>query len=152
MNKIKGFTLVELMIVVAIVGILASIAIPSYQKNILKSRRADARSALLGFANAMERHFTENFSYCEAATAVFVGCGNGNDTGVPVIFSATSPLDGTAVYYNLNIDAANATSFLLSATPVGPQANDDCGILEIDSLLQKDMTGAAAGMTTADCW
>ena len=63
MLNTKGFTLVELMIAVAIVGILASIAYPSYQDSVRKSRRADAKGALLGFANAMERHFTENNSY-----------------------------------------------------------------------------------------
>jgi prepilin-type N-terminal cleavage/methylation domain-containing protein len=62
----NGFTLIELMIVVAIIGILASIAYPSYQESILKSRRADAKGALLGFANAMERHFTETNSYRKA--------------------------------------------------------------------------------------
>ncbi|MFI3186333.1 MAG: prepilin-type N-terminal cleavage/methylation domain-containing protein, partial [Methylococcaceae bacterium] len=53
-----GFTLIELMVTVAIVGILAAIAYPSYQDSVRKSRRADASGALLGLANAMERHFT----------------------------------------------------------------------------------------------
>ena len=59
MLNTKGFTLIELMIAVAIVGILAGIAYPSYQDSVRKSRRADAQGALLGFANAMERYFTQ---------------------------------------------------------------------------------------------
>ena len=75
MLNTKGFTLIELMIAVAIVGILAGIAYPSYQDSVRKSRRADAKGALLGFANAMERYFTENNSYLGA------GAGGGN-TGI----------------------------------------------------------------------
>ncbi|MBT5967504.1 MAG: prepilin-type N-terminal cleavage/methylation domain-containing protein, partial [Gammaproteobacteria bacterium] len=54
-REIKGFTIIELMITVAIIGILASIAYPSYQESVYKSRRADGKGALLGLANAMER-------------------------------------------------------------------------------------------------
>ena len=60
-----GFTLIELMITVAIVGILASIAYPSYQDSVMKSRRADVKGVLLGLTNAMERRFTETNSYCD---------------------------------------------------------------------------------------
>ncbi len=159
MKKTNGFTLIELMIVVAIVGILASIAIPSYQKSILKSRRADARSALLGFANALERHFTENFSYCGAGSAGAAGgvCGVANNTGTPTIFAATSPVEsdgvaGTTAYYILIINAVTPTTFTISAIPIAPQDDDDCGTLVLNSLLVKTMPGASAGMTVADCW
>jgi len=56
MNKQTAFTLIELMVTVAIVGILASIAYPSYQDSVRKSRRADVKGVVLGLANAMERH------------------------------------------------------------------------------------------------
>jgi type IV pilus assembly protein PilE len=133
-----GFTLIELMITVAIVGILASIAIPSYQGSVMKSRRADAQGALLGFANAMERYFTVNNKYTGAA----VGGGN---TGVPTIFSVTSPVDGGTPYYNLTISAATASSYTLSAAPIGFQASDTCGTLTITQ------TGAKSPTTTG-CW
>jgi type IV pilus assembly protein PilE len=116
MINTKGFTLIELMIAVAIVGILAGIAYPSYQDSVRASRRADAKGALLGFANAMERYFTENNTYAGAAT--------GGDTGTPAIFSVTSPVDGGTAYYNLTISAATARTYTLQATPINSQVGD----------------------------
>ncbi len=128
-----GFTLIELMIVVAIIGILATIAYPSYQDSVKKSRRADAKSALMGFVNAMERYYTENNTYCDAAatgeTAV-TGCGTSTpDTGKPAIFADEAPLDGTTKYYDLTIQAVSQTTYTLRATPKGAQNGD--GMLEI---------------------
>ncbi len=125
----QGFTLIELMIVVAIIGILAGIAYPSYQDSIKKSRRADAKGALMGFANAMERYYTENNSYCGAAVTDATDCPAA--TGAPTIFSTTSPVDGGSALYNLTIASATATTYNLRATPTGPQAGD--GLLEINN-------------------
>ncbi len=105
MLNTKGFTLIELMITVAIVGILAGIAYPSYQDSVRKSRRADAQGALLGFANAMERYFTVNNSYLGA------------------------PVDGGTPYYNLTISAAASNAYTLQATPINSQAGD--GFMQI---------------------
>ena len=105
MLSTKGFTLVELMIAVAILGILAGIAYPSYQDSVRKSRRADAQGALLGFANAMERYFTVNNSYLGA------------------------PVDGGTPYYNLIISAAASNAYTLQATPINSQAGD--GFMQI---------------------
>ena len=126
-----GFTLIELMITVAIVGILASIAYPSYQDSVMKSRRADATGALLGFANAMERRFTETNSYCNAGGVDGADtCGDGtNDTGSPSIYATTSPVDGGTPYYNLTINAVSPSTYTLRATPTGAQAGD--GVLQI---------------------
>lgn len=131
MRKIKGFTLVELMVVVAIIGILAGIAYPSYQDSVTKSRRVDAQGVLMGFANAMERHFTENNTYCGSAVATACPVVN----GVPTVYSTQSPIDGATVYYNLIIQAANASTYNLRATPTGAQAGD--GVLEINSTESK---------------
>jgi len=126
LTSMKGFTLTELMIVIAIIGILASIALPAYQNSITKSRRADAQGALLGFANAMERHFTTNSSYLGAAGTQ----ASPIDTGSPWIFSSRSPVDTSTTFYNLTISTATATMFTLTATPTGPQVGD--GIMTID--------------------
>lgn len=128
MKKQFGFTLIELMIVVVIVGILAAIAWPSYQNQVRSSNRADAQGALLGLAQAMERHFTQNGSYEEAATG-------GSDTGAPDIFPTESPLDGSNKTYNLRITAADETSYTLEAQPKGSQADD--GDLQLSSSGEK---------------
>lgn len=130
-----GFTLIELMITVAIVGILAAIALPSYQNSVMKSRRGDAKSDLLGLANAMERHFTVNNTYCGAASG---GC-----DGTPSIYD-TNPQN--AAYYTFDI-TADASTFTLTAQPEGSQADDPCGTL---SLTQD---GRRTTSTNADgCW
>ena len=140
-----GFTLMELMITVAIIGILASIAYPSYQDSVMKSRRADAKGALLGFENAMERYFTEHNTYLGA------GAG-GADTGAPTIFSATSPVDGGTAYYDLTIDTATASTYTLHATRRGAQFNDKCGTLTLTHRNEKGIINAASGVTAPDCW
>ncbi len=147
MKKSTGFTLIELMITVAIIGILASIAYPSYQDSVRKSRRADAKGVLLGLTNAMERRFTEKNSYCDAALATggtaVTGCGTATeDTGTPSIY--TIPPETTS-FYTVTISAATASSYTLSAVPAGAQTNDTCGTLTITQ------TGAKTP-TTAGCW
>lgn len=124
--RVKGFTLIELMIVVVIVSILAAIAIPSYQNQVQKTRRADAQGALTSFANAMERHFTQNNTYLGAANG-------GADTGAPdaTVFATQAPLDGDTKYYNLTISAATASSYTLLATPIAGGAQDGDGALRI---------------------
>lgn len=150
----SGFTLVELMIAVAIVGILSSIAIPSYQDSVRKSRRADAKAALLGFSNAMERHFTETNSYCDAGGADGGdSCGDGaSDFGTPPT-SVFKPNIETATYYNFTIaDDVTMSSYNLLATPIGAQASDKCGTLTLTYRGEKDIADADAGVLKADCW
>lgn len=123
----KGFTLIELMVVVVIVSLLAMVAIPSYNVSVAKARRADAQSSLSNFANTMERYFTENGTYLGAAGTQSTP----QDTGAPRIFFTATPVDGEIKFYNLTIHAASAGSYTLRATPIGDQAND--GILEVSS-------------------
>lgn len=142
MKKAAGFTLIEIMIVVAIVAILAAIALPAYQDSITKGRRTDAASALQGLAQAMERYYTEKGTYVGAA-------GTG---GVPTIFPSKSPIDGSATYYNLTISAATANTYTLSATATGAQAGD--GNLTLSSTgartWDKDNNGSIS--STESCW
>ncbi len=123
-NRHNGFTLIELMIVIAIIGILTAIAFPSYQNYLKQSRRADAKGALMGLANAMERHFTETNSYEKAAVS------NAN-TGKPRIYSTTSPIDGDIAYYDLGITTATQTTYTIRATPISSSAQKDDGFLEL---------------------
>lgn len=141
--KLKGFTLIELMIVVAIIGILAAIAYPSYQDSVRRSRRADAKAALLGFANAMERHYTVKSTYAGAAAG-------GADTGAPAIYATEAPLDGGTKYYDLTINAAAGSSFTVWAAPKGAQADDPCGTLTLNQAGVKEVSGAT--LAANECW
>ena len=124
---ISGFTLMEILIAVAIVGILAAVAYPAYQDQVAKTRRSDAKIALTQAASAQERFFTQNNSYT-ANTA---------DVG-----GATSP-EG---YYAISIPVQTTTTFTLTATAIGAQAGDaNCASFSITH------TGAKTA-TNTDCW
>ncbi len=150
----SGFSLVELMIVIAIIGVLAAVAFPSYQESIKKSRRADAKVGIIAFAAAMERHFTENNNYCDAATggADVANCGTATDTdtGTPSIINPSVPLDGGTAYYNLTISAVTATTFTLLATRTGAATGDECGDF---TYTQAGVKGLANNThSVATCW
>ncbi|MBC3765445.1 type IV pilin protein [Neptunicella marina] len=122
----NGFTLIELMIVVAIVGIITSIAYPSYMGFVKNGKRSAAQADLMALAAAMQRHKAGNYNYKGAAAG-------GADTGAPSIFHAYSPSSEPASekQYNLTIDSVNAsgTSYVLLATPVSGTAQADDGKL-----------------------
>lgn len=122
-----GFTLIELMIVVAIIGILAAIAYPSYQNSVQNSRRADAQSALTAFSNAMERHYTNNNNSYEGAAGT---AATPEDLGAPRIFPTEAPLDGATKFYDLTISAVTRNAYTIQATAKGAQAgNGDLRLL-----------------------
>ncbi|PCJ14911.1 MAG: pilus assembly protein PilE [Gammaproteobacteria bacterium] len=132
MRQPKGFTLTELLISVAIIGIISSIAIPMYSEQIAKTSRKDAQGALLQFQNAMERYYAEQSPY------TYRGAGaSGDDTGSPGIFSTEAPLHGTDKYYDLKITAASSTTYTLSAVPKNRQDDDRCGTLTVNNTGEK---------------
>lgn len=120
LSSSRGLTFIELLIVVAIIGILAAIAYPGYQQFVRDGRRADAKTALVGLASAMERYYSANRSYHGAAKA-----------HVPTIYAAQVPVAGGEAHYQLRIHSADADGYVLRAIPVNAQAGD--GFLQLDS-------------------
>ncbi|MBV2162887.1 MAG: type IV pilin protein [Comamonas sp.] len=126
-----GFTLIEIMIVVAIVGILSSIAYPSYTEYVRKGHRASARAALLQAAQWMERAATATGTY--PATAAF-----------PANLKA---VEGDR--YTVSVNTPNGGgSYTLTATPKGAQSGDRCGNF---TLTNTGVRGVSSG-TVPDCW
>ncbi len=137
MNKqrypLLGFSLIEMMIALAIGGILAAIAVPAYTDYMVHARRADGKQALLDLAARMERYYSENNTY---ATATLANVGTG----------ASSPKG----YYTLSISAQSASAYTVQAAPAGAQASDtDCGSLTYNQAGQQNVTGTHS---VADCW
>ena len=134
--KQVGFTLIEVMIVVAIVGILAAIAVPSYAEYIRRSDRIQAMTALLRASNWLEQQFTVNNTYKV----------NGTLPVLPVEL-ARSPESGN-VKYRLNVTQSSDTEFMLQATP---ESADKCGTYALDQSGQRSLVGVNDTLV-ADCW
>lgn len=144
MNKVKGFTLIELMIVVAIIGILAAIALPNYQKYVLQSRRTVAINAILDLAGKEARFYTISNIYNSSLS----GLGYGQDP-MPVS-------DVSNPFYNISVVTPTAGCaitgcFVLQAVPQGSQVNDtDCGTFTYTQLGQKGISSITG--SAASCW
>ena len=135
-NKTRGFTLMELMIVVAIVGIIAAIGYPSYRDQVIKSRRADGMSALLQLADRLERHYSDVGTYKQA---------NGSNTTVDDVFPSFA-----SDYYTLTIDAQDNIGFTVSSAPKDTQLKDKCGTFTLNSQGVKTISGGSLPLD--DCW
>ncbi|MEY4768808.1 MAG: hypothetical protein RL637_1447 [Pseudomonadota bacterium] len=145
----QGFTLLELMIVVAVIGIIATIAYPSYQDSIMRSRRADAKGVLMTSASALEKRFSETGSYCEPAGCQTVA----TDRVTPTVGSPKSPIDGNDTYYDIRLNASGKTSYTLYAIPANAQNQDKCGTLTITEAGVRDILNPPeASVTKNDCW
>lgn len=131
-HRNQGFTLIELMITVAIVGILAAIAYPSYQEQIRRTHRTDAQSDLMELAQWMERRYTTANSYALPSG------------GLP--FTQT-PRSGTARYNLTVVVGTGNQTYTLTATPAGAQASDSCGTMTLNQAGVRTKTG-----TATDCW
>lgn len=118
---VAGFTLIELMVTVAIVAILAAIAVPSYQEQVRKGRRGQAQADLVEMAQRAERHHTVNNTY-QTFWATVPGS------------QRVSPRDGGMAYYNLTMESGSANQFVLTATPISStaQAADRCGTMTVN--------------------
>ncbi len=137
-----GFTLVELMIAVAIVGLLATIAYPAYQEQVSSARRNEAASALLTGAQALERYYSANGRYTTTPTS----------KTLPSVFATQVPENGTAHYTIAVSGDPDANSYTLKASRAGIMAGDDCGDFVLDEAGALALEGNSSGKTLSDCW
>jgi type IV pilus assembly protein PilE len=135
----SGFSLIELLTVVLIIGLLAAVAWPSYQSHLMRSQRAQAAVALLQAQQFMERHYSVHGSYLSAS---------GARLELPLALQAVQA--DSQVVYQIKIDTADALSYRLLASPQGPMQADDCGALSLDHTGLKGRSGSAASV--AQCW
>ena len=129
----RGFTLIELMVVLVIAAILASVAYPSYQSQVAKGRRADAKQALVELAQKLERFYTER--------ATFAGATLGAE--------GLYPAQSSGGYYTLAITSQTVDAFTLTATPRGLQDGDACGSLGYNHQGDRSVSGS---LSVDQCW
>jgi type IV pilus assembly protein PilE len=139
-HRAAGFSLIELMVTVGIVAILASIAVSSYSNQVQKSRRTDARNAILDLAGREEKLYSTNNAYSQLPSDLGYG-----GTGWPVLIGSG--------YYNISVVATNAaagSTYTITATPAGAQVKDTtCTSLFVDQTGAQNATPTA---NTATCW
>lgn len=134
-----GLTLIEVMIVVAVLGVLATIALPSYQESLARGRRAQATAQLVAAQQWMERFFSENLRYNTVGTTT-------NDQ-FDVRFTTVPPAGEGTAFYDLEVEATQ-TTFTITATRTGPMAADRCGNLTLDHLGRKNFATTGTTGTT----
>lgn len=149
-----GFTLIELMIVIAIIGIAAALAYPSYIEQVRKTRRSDGKAALLEAAQVLERCYTEFNRYNAPAAAP--GCPAVNGAGNGLAGAYTTSKEG---YYTIAAGSLTATAFTLQATPAAGHSDDNdatksnrCGVLTYSNTGLKGVVPATGTLSAAVCW
>jgi type IV pilus assembly protein PilE len=135
-RAISGFSMIELLVVMIIVGILASIAVASYRSNVMQANRTDAIRAMTSWRQSLERCYSQSYTY--------VGC-----SAIP----GTLPTPSPSAYYLISFPTLAASSYKIVATPTGRQVNDTtCASFQVTN------TGAQAAQTsggvdsTRTCW
>jgi type IV pilus assembly protein PilE len=134
----SGFTLLEILITLAILGIIAAVALPSFQESTLRARRAEAKTALLETASDQERFYSANSSYSTNA--------------MPLANPAQELRTSRDGFYQISVAACGtgtiANCFVATATPLGDQANDECTSLTLSDTGVRGATGS----TIEECW
>ena len=131
----RGFTLIELMIVLAVAALLSAVAYPSYVAQVAKGRRTDGKQALVELAQKLERFYSERGTYAGATL--------GN--------SGIYPAVSTGGYYALTITTQTVDGFVVAATPQGTQAGDACAALGYNQLGEQTVSTAAT-LPASKCW
>jgi type IV pilus assembly protein PilE len=139
-RKMSGFTLIEAMIVVAILGLIVAMGYPSYQEQVRKSRRAEGMGKLLELADRMERHYSDAGTYRHINSD-----GTKRDTTVADVFPGF-----TSDYYTLSINSQNDINFEVWSTPKGSQLKDKCGKFTLTSLGVKGVPDHPSMLD--ECW
>lgn len=141
----SGFSLIELMVAVAIVGILAAVVYPSYREHVRRGARADVKAVLMDNVAFVERFASENNGLYRSAAGV-----------APVLPNLVSPrgATGTNVKYNLAFAAGEPTNrtFQIIATPANSMTGDDCGSFVINNVGQRESRNTLNSKDMESCW
>lgn len=139
---LHGFSLIELLVVLAMLAILTAIAIPAYGRYAMRAHRVDGQAVLLHIANAQERFYASTNHY-----------------GVLGDIGYADPAISEQKYYSVtavvSADPAGNSSqaYVATATPIGPQARDACGMLTINNIgIKTPLPSSAAGSANGNCW
>ena len=135
---IAGFSLVELLVVLVIMGVLSAVALPAYTRYVQRGHRTEAMAALLESQHFMERYYSANGQYLSPANAV---------PSLPQRLQGI-PSQGT-VRYQLSVSEATLNSYVLQAVPKGSMTGDVCGSLTIN---QAGLRGVSSTRSVAECW
>ncbi len=149
----SGFTLLEILIALVLLGVLAAIAIPTYSSYVTRGQRAAAKAALLQSAQFLERNYTTFGSYGTGA--------GGASLTLPTPYA---PTDGGQVTYTLTFASQTANTYQLAATPCNEASgtcpngsnqtfdDTDCGVLTLDNTGLKGASGTIGSSNAAACW
>lgn len=139
MNKVRGFSLIELMVVVAIVGILAAISYPSYVEYVKKGKRAEAKAALLEAVQNLERYYSANGTYLNVA-----------GDALAAVFTVSVPSSGTANYSVQVVGTPTRNAYQMEAARSGSMASDACGDFRITQAGARTLNSNTKSLS--ECW